>query len=255
MWLLSLILILGGPVLATKPASPALQGGNSLATGLSRYYLLNEGTGTSVTDYSTNAATGTLSGGASWTTDSAGNAVACTGGGNLQLPWPARGTNDDFTFLVIHKATSYPGGFTCLFDDTSRVWSVFLSTAGSLSFSGNMIIIGGHEAMTTGSLWQYLYTRDRSGSGNGTAYVNGTQTDQASGGISVASALTLHFGDNPSGGGSNYDGLYDLIAFWTRVLTPTEISAIATDPYAVVRPSAFSGWDEDSIDYLTRYNW
>ena len=66
--------------------------------------------------------------------------------------------------------------------------------------------------MTTGTLWQYLYTRDRGVSGNGTAYVNGSQTDQGNGGIASAGALTMRFGIL-EGGGANYDGLYDAIYF------------------------------------------
>jgi hypothetical protein len=222
--------------MATKPASPSLQGGNALASGLVIGLLLYEGSG-NPSDLSGNGNNGTLAGGASWTTDAAGNAVSCTGGGRIEVPFPAVASGDDFSLCVIHKPTTWPGGFTTLFDDSGRNWSTFFNTSGNLSFSGALVTIGGSEGMTAGSLWQYLYTRDRTGTSNGTAYVNGTQKNQANGSAFSASAVTLHFGGNPSGGGSTYNGIYDAIYLWNRVLSGAEITSLTSDPYQMFRPT------------------
>src|SRR4051812_5817318 len=101
--------------MATKPASPSLQAGNALASGLELGLLLAEGSGSTSTDLTGNGHDATLSGGASWTTDAAGNAVACTGGGYLSIPWPALAMSTDFTLYVIHKPTTWTSGFTALF--------------------------------------------------------------------------------------------------------------------------------------------
>jgi hypothetical protein len=226
---------------ATKPASPSLQGGNSLATGLARYWLLGEGSGTNVTDYSTNAATGTLNGGASWTTDASGNAVSCSGGGNLQLPFPAVTSGQDLSLLVIATPVTWPTTFNPLLDDSGRLWSLFFDTGGNVNFIAGTSVFShpGNPAtgLTTGSLWQLLQVRDVGVSNQIITYVNGSSvtTNGNSGGS--ASAATVHFGDNPSGGGANQNVVYNLVALWTRVLTGTEIAALATDPYAVVRPA------------------
>lgn len=199
--------------------------------------MFGEGSGTTSTDLSGNGATGTLGGGASWTTDAAGNAVACTGGGNIQVAFPAVSSGESVTLLVIHKPTTWPGTFTALFDDAARQFSMFFNSIGNETFNGGAVFLyGGHEGMASGSLWQYLYVRDMSG-GTSTVYINGSSTDSGSAGIGTASAATLHFGDNPSTGGSTYDGLYDEICFWNRAISGAEITSLTADPYQMFRPA------------------
>jgi hypothetical protein len=225
--------------MATKPASPSLQGGNALASGLVVGLMLGEGSG-NPSDLSGNGHNGTLTGGASWTTDAAGNAISCTGGGSIQVPLPAVASGDDFSLCIIHKPTTWTSGFTTLLDDSGRVWSLFIDTSGNSSFSGLMIPIINSEGMTAGSLWQYLYTRDRSGTTNGTVYVNGTQKNVGYGGAGSTGVITVDFGGNPSGG-TSYDGIYDAIYLWNRVLSGAEITSLASDPYQMFRPAGGGG--------------
>ncbi len=222
--------------MATKPGSPVLDGGNSLSAGLLVGLMLGEGSGGTSTDLSGNGHTGTLTAGASWTTGASGNVVACTGGGYVSVPWPDTAGTDSFSFCVIHKPTTYPSGFTNLYTDGSGGWEIYLSTGGSMSFSSSMITIGGSEAMTTGTLWQYLYTRDRAGgvTTTGTVYVNGSQTNTGNSGTGSATSVTMKFGAL-QGSGANYDGIYDAIYLWNRVLTAPEIASLASDPYQMFR--------------------
>ncbi len=228
--------------MATKPASPFLDGGNSLSTNLLVGLLLQEGTGNPV-DLSGNGHNGTLGGGATWTTDAAGNAVACTGGGYISVPLPAISGN--FSLLIIHKVTSWPSLSTCLLDDTGRNWSLFVQDFGSIalvSFAGAMVPLNDPQdsgnpsflPITPGStLWQLLLVRSGT---TLTARVNGstlgTVTAEA-----TTSAVTTHFGDNPSGAGGNYDGVYDEICLWNRALSGGEITSLTSDPYQMFRGS------------------
>ncbi len=230
--------------MATKPASPSLQVGNSLSTGLVVGLMLGEGSGSTSTDLTGNGHDATLSGGASWTTDAAGNAVACTGGGALDVTLPAVASGDDFTLCIIHKPTTWPGGFTLLVDDSGRVWSDFFDTGGSRSFYGTLQAIGGHEAMSAGTLWQFVYTREATmggGGSTGIVYANGSQTDTGAGGLGAATSHAVSFGANPSGGGSTYDGLYDAIYLWNRALSGADVTSLQSDPYQMFRPSGGGG--------------
>ncbi len=225
--------------MATKPASPALQGGNSLSTGLVVGLMLGEGSGSTSTDLSGNSATGTLTSGATWTTDAAGNAVACTGGQYLSVPWPAVASGDDYAFLCTLLPTSWPGGFTLSWDDTGRQWSLFFDTSGGLSFNGTMtafISVPGN--LTAGTLWRSVITRV---SAVCYWYVNGSLLQTISSGLATtasATSTTLHFGDT-TGAGSSFNGLYDEVCFWNaRGLSAGDVAALETDPYQMFRPGA-----------------
>jgi hypothetical protein len=74
-----------------------------------------------------------------------------------------------------------------------------------------LVTSGGNLGMTAGSWWHFCQTRS---SGQAAWYVNGRIVGSVVASTAFTSAVTINFGNNPSGGGSTYDGFYDDIRFY-----------------------------------------
>src|SRR4051812_42490684 len=116
---------------AVKPAFPRLRRGHPLARGLSRAWLLGEGSGDKALDLSGNDAHGTTSASNLWAGGQSGWALGCAGGAHADLPLPAVASADDYALVITHRPTTWTSGFTTLLDDASRVWTLFVDTGGN----------------------------------------------------------------------------------------------------------------------------
>lgn len=177
---------------------------------------------------------GTLTGGPTWQgargRPGGWGSVGCTGGAYILSPEMFILTSaEDFTLRVVHRPTSYPSGFTALFDNVgTRRWNIFLNSSGDVSFVENVLgATATSLGMTTGLWWDVVWSRL---SGTLTTYVNGvskgagastTHTD----GINAA----IGFGNNLSGGGGHYDGCYAEMEFWRRGLSGPEVFELYTE--------------------------
>jgi hypothetical protein len=138
----------------------------------------------------------------------------CTGGSNFSVDFPAVGGSDDFALSYWLYPVTWPGGFTVTTDQTGREWSVFFNSSGDISFldapamwTGIGTGIGG---LTAGSWWHLLFTRK---GGTAKFFVNGIEKGSGSN-TKSATARTVNFGSNSSGGGSNADARFDDIRFY-----------------------------------------
>jgi hypothetical protein len=147
-------------------------------------------------------------------------------GGAMSLPFPAITSVENYTLSFWMKMTNSSGGFIALMDDPSRQWSIFLTSGGAISFPGAMTPNGGSGL--GGGTWHHVaIVRD---SNMLYLYVDGSAVHFNSN-SSSASSTTVDFGDNPSGGGSNYQGNVDDVAMFAGVaLSPTDIAGIAGTP-------------------------
>jgi hypothetical protein len=137
---------------------------------------------------------------------------------------------------------TWPGGFTAWIDDPGRVNSVFVDTSGNVSFNGNWlksvsIANAGTNPLTAGTRWDIVVRGYNPGGGSGSAYedgwLNGVFTGAGSPGGNAApdfSSVTQSFGNNPSGGGSNADCLWESVQQWNRILTDEEVWRLYDPP-------------------------
>lgn len=230
---------------AAKPVFPMLQDGHPLAQHLEVGYVLSEGAGGVLYDKSRGGGAGSLNAGAAWSAGPEGAAVSCSGGGNFQIPFPAVGGDDGFALVITHQPTVWAGTYTALLDGDSRIWSIFIDTDGNNSYNGSMLPtpFSYNFGMATGSPWQFIYTRDRYNV-VGTYYVNGKAVTAAPAANNASPAATVHFGDNPSAGGTNYSGAYSCVLLFvhrspvgtypaTSPLSAGDVASLYAKPYAL----------------------
>ena len=212
--------------------------------GLGAGYALDEGSGTTTADASTNGITGTLTGGATWAAGHFGQAVALDGvNDNVSLGTPAAlQLSGSMTASAWIYATGAPG------DD-----AVIVSRRGSIGFQLDTTIdvgprvVGfkltdssGRDMMRYGTTplqtntWYYV-----TGVYDGTAqtmsvYVNGTlDNGPLIGAVSTtqqnSAATPVLLGQRPSGG-FNFIGRLDNVRLYGRALSASELQSDMSSP-------------------------
>lgn len=255
----------------SKPINPAIQSDNSLANGLLRCITFTEGSGSTLTDYSTLVANLTTR--ASFATSPATWGIDSTQGNYISF----NGTTQD----AVGTDTGLPTGtaartFAFLFRTTVTTFQFFsgYGTSGD-SFLGFGLGSPDGKNQPINSLDMTTLVHGSSGrisfadgqwhlghcvldaSSNLTLYVDGQSIPVGSDGVNssatvpfspIATALGGNFflgqlgstgGSNPDGSyGSNYGGDMAGVWAWNRALSPADINNHYSDPWQMVRPAA-----------------
>ncbi len=158
---------------------------------------------------------------------------------------PVRGSH---TVRICHIPNTWAAAFTALLDTagtagSGRILNVFLDTSGNISYRG----IGGSDGTPGGNtsgqelgqindlVWVRSFGDGTSGSTHTHYwYLNG-KLFYTEGGLSTVAWPTdgydMSFGQNPSGGGTIYNGTYVVVQGWDRALSPDEIMLMYSNPY------------------------
>jgi len=154
--------------------------------------------------------------------DLGGMAGYCTGGNSYAYTQGEGVSASNWSVHLRFKALAWPGAFTTLFDTANRHLSLFIETAGNVSFQSASL--GGLDSVATGfavNVWNTL-----------TAVIDGTRTYGYVNGRQISSVAVrgdlglsddLVFGGNPSGGGSMPDIVYEHARLYDRSLSPNEV--------------------------------
>ena len=175
---------------------------------------------------------GAISGGATYTTGIVGQGLSLTNG-QLTIPSTALGSvsADVTAALWIHPNTI--GSFSTVFDAAGRELSLWIHTPtfGWYGMGGKNGGVTFSEPFTTGE-WQHI-AYVKSGV-SATLYRNGIVTGNT--GTLAIDAAEWVIGGNPSGGGSNFDGIVDDVRLYNRALSQAEIVALVNGPPAPAVP-------------------
>jgi hypothetical protein len=134
----------------------------------------------------------------------------------------------DYVFSIWVYPNRSSVAYHAVFDMTSRHFCMFINDAGQFTYGENMTL--GLTTATNGLSyggWHHLVLT-RKGS-DLSSYVDGVfkETVSNTGWISPAVQTEIHFGGNPSTGGSLWLGMYDDIAFWVnRSISATEVAQL-----------------------------
>ncbi len=257
----------------TNTGSAQAQGGDDLSNGLAAYWKLDENTGTSTTDGSTNGAAGTLTNGPTWTTGQVGSAVDFDGTDDyittpdadaLELSlersrftiagWFNRdtATTDDTIIAKRNGITAGDGGYIVYIDDaTDQLIFEFSDGVDEVSAAST--------ATFTATGWNhFVITQDLStGSGNPVIYINGVRgAATITGNINdmepVGNALAQRLGAE-SDAGNPFDGKLDEIRYYhTRAFSADEVAQLyrLTSPTGV--DTSLKGyWSFDGEEMVT----
>ncbi len=212
------------------------QGTGRLDSGLAGYWKLDDGSGTSATDASTNGNTGTLTNGPTWTTGQMGSAVSFDGTddnisiGNISM-YDGR---DDFAITAWINLNS-TSGFQCIFckdqsgDSASQFrFSIGENGTGKLGYGDSSHSLGGNSTLSTSTWYHAVITRS-SGAGY-TFYLNGIfDGNTAPGSPPNTNSRSAYIGARESNLGgltSYFNGKIDEVRFYHRSLSADEVSQL-----------------------------
>lgn len=261
-------------ILNLKPSLGAsVDYGNPIAQGLWFNYLFNEAGGMEVLD-SSGLDSGILSFTNSippgdpavypdWVFDGlsvgGGKGSARNNKTNLSTFNPVRGSH---TLRVVHIPNTLPGGFTALIDTagtagSGRILNIFFDTSGNISYRG----IGGTDGSATANtvgmqvgvvndlVWVRAYGDGTSGSTHTHYwYLNGVLKHTENGLTGVAwptNGYDMSFGQNPTGGGTIYNGTYILAQAWDRALSASEVAWLYGSPYGIMSDGPIKNFPSD----------
>lgn len=178
---------------------------------------------------------------------------------NLSTFNPVRGSH---TLRVVHIPRTLPGGFTALIDTagtagSGRILNIFFDTSGNISYRG----IGGTDGSATANtvgmqvgavndlVWVRSYGDGESGSTHTHYwYLNGVLKHVENGLTGVAwptDGYDMSVGQNPTGGGSVYNGIYILVQAWDRALSASEVAWLASSPYGIMSDGPIQNFPSD----------
>ncbi len=212
------------------------QGGSRLDSGLAGYWRMDDGSGTSATDASTNGNTGTLTNGPTWTTGQMGSAVSFDGTddnisiGNISM-YDGR---DDFAITAWINLNS-TSGFQCIFckdqsgDSASQFrFSIGENGTGKLGYGDSSHSLGGNSTLSTSTWYHAVITRS-SGAGY-TFYLNGIfDGNTAPGSPPNTNSRSAYIGARESNLGgltSYFNGKIDEVRFYHRSLSADEVAEL-----------------------------
>lgn len=172
---------------------------------------------------------------------------------------PVRGSH---TIRIVHIPNTLPGGFTALIDvagtaGSGRILNIFFDTSGNISYRG----IGGTDGSATANtvgmqvgvvndlVWVRSYGDGESGSTHTHYwYLNGVLKHVENGLTGVSwptDGYDMSLGQNPTGGGTIYNGTYILAQAWDRALSASEVAWLASSPYGIMSDGPIQNFPPD----------
>ncbi len=235
--------------LGTNPNSSASQPA-AIYSGLKSWWRLNEGSGTTASDSSGYARTGTVSG-AAWATGKEGNALQFDGvnDGVVAGTAAALSGTGDFTlgaWVKVNAASPLgtviqqrePGGSGYIGE-----YSLNVNADGTVSFfiygSGGYQVNLTTTTTVNNGQWHYL-TALRSGT-TGSVYIDGVQAATATGTVQSLNTLAVAIGYDYRDSNKYFTGLIDDLRIYSRALSGSEVMSIY-DPLALP-----AGWTQQDI--------
>lgn len=229
----------GAPDKANTSASQA-QGTGNLDSGLAGYWKLDENTGTSASDASTNGSTGTLTNGPTWTTGQIGSAVDFDGtNDHISVPGSsALNVTRQITLSTWFRPDVLPsyGNEKYFFRNDvsgSQYYSFRLDGGPSGDYQlwftpGSGGDHNGSETFSlTASSWYHAAVTHDSTSGKVSFYINGqlvsTSTDTVTGGY-ISGTGTLYIGSAASS--AYFNGALDEARIYNRTLSADEVAQL-----------------------------
>ncbi|QQR78757.1 MAG: LamG domain-containing protein [Candidatus Moraniibacteriota bacterium] len=215
-----------------------LQGTGRLDSGLAGYWKLDENTGTSAADTSTNASTGTLTNGPTWTTGRIGSAVNFDGVndeiGVSDAPALDFGVGEAFSYAGWFNLSAVDGNEPLVMkstNDASQGYGLFIHTTDLFNIMLNDATDDCSDYVDlnttlTGAWHHYVWSVDTSHISR--LYVDGTlrlTTDcSVSGDLSNADALSL--GWMYAGTSQYFSGKQDDVRLYNRALSADEVAQL-----------------------------
>lgn len=214
------------------------QGGSRLDSGLAGYWKLDDGSGTSATDASTNGNTGTLTNGPTWTTGQIGSAVDFDGNNDyIVLPsaFGDFGSTADFTLSSWFRNTNASADTDIIFNKEAGAADWINFGLNSSHQAGLYCATGGgnlyNEFSTTtynDSLWHHLVA-SRSLSGTAvTIYVDGVAVKTSTGltACTFSKNLSTSLGTYKIGAAHLFKGDIDEFRVYNRALSADEVAQL-----------------------------
>ena len=214
--------------------------GDTLERGLAGYWKLDDGSGTSATDASTNGNTGTLTNGPTWTTGQIGGAVSFDGTDDYitEAGSSLYKFTSSFAFGGWFKSTGNQDSVPVAgFDSgSSDRYNLVIDNAGAESFQCNVRLTGGQiGAMLTTTVvtgdWYHLYCSYDDSLKVMTLYINGTKvaaSSTGSGSLTDGGSGLQKFAIGRSNGSSYtyWTGIIDEVRLYNRSLSAEEIAKL-----------------------------
>lgn len=226
---------------AVKPTSPVFNSGHSLATGMIAAYLLNEGTGTSLADSTSNLAAATLSNGA-WVSDSPGAAINFTNANSkITLPNISAqfGSNQASILLVVKLLNDTPVSTqkAGLLFVGGGIFDTYYPYDGDGLIYDNTFhstrVVNIDDGAFNKAAWHKWSVSAKNGAGNRRMFQNGVLLDAAAGEATITVGATSTIGKSQSD--VWLDGRIATVMLWNRALTDLEMAALNTDAWAMFR--------------------
>ncbi len=220
-----------------------------ITTGLIGYWNFNDNSGTSAADKTTNANTGTLTNGPTWTLGKRGGAVSFDGTNDYVSVSSSLNSNYKSVFLWVNPS-AWSAQWTCLINNQNLAapyesFDIRKKSAGAGAPTLEMtIVVGGlNFQVDAGSLvtntWQHVgFTYDGE---TLISYYNGAQvaTDTSPSGTIDNSSSNINIGQNTNYAGRNFTGLIDDVRIYNRALSSGDVSEL----YANGNPGgSLVGW-------------
>jgi len=214
----------------------------SASAGQIGWWKFDDTVGSSTAADSAGSNTGAINAGAAISTGGiSGNALDLTNPGSVTIPsallTAIGNAGGNGTASIWIKPTAF-GSYSTLFDSPGRNLSMWIDSPG-VGYRG----VGGSSSATTYSPlwttgeWQHVgFVWQQAGGGSLTIYRNGVQTFSATGPGAVASTFNdvWTIGNNPSGGGSAFQGKIDDVQVYDSPLTSSQVAFLFNNPGAAV---------------------
>ncbi len=225
----------------TNAGSSQAQGTGRLDSDLRAYYPLDNGSGTTATDASTNGNNGTLTNGPTWTTGQIGGAVSFDGSDDyIGLPAKVFGIMPKGTASFWVKGTNYTAGQHFIyeegasFNNFAAVWPSSSSSSMTLNVGGNTAINTTKTNFSTGTWYQIAISWDGT---TANVYVDGALDKSVAHGYSPSTTNggLPQIGRYLAGGsgGGYFNGSVDEFRVYARVLSAEDIAEL----YRLVTPT------------------
>jgi hypothetical protein len=228
----------GGTRTTKPPVGTSIDGTNGIASGLVHLWAMQEGTGTATSDI-IGANAMTINSGATWSTGADGVSKALSFDGTTNASVTSNST------FALNTSNANVLSMCALVNTAGTVRSNIFganNTVGDIVFEG--VSSNGNQSFAaaingtfiaqvasgsyTASTWTLLcYTRNGTGAGSNHLYaaaVNKTLTIDATN--SYLNTATTQILGARTATTQNWTGKIEWVAYWNRVLTPTEITSI-----------------------------
>jgi hypothetical protein len=246
----------------TNTGAVQLQGTGDLSAGLVGYWKLDDGSGSSATDSSTNGNTGTLTGGPTWTMGQIGGAIDLDGTDDKVVMTGSAALNTVvFTLSAWVNPDSVSGG----------VYRTYLSKGAAASNANYYLEMHDDEfgaGFHDGSIWhehettafnatagQWYHTVATYDGSRLKIYVNGAEVlNDAETGVPVTSNTQITLGNQ---GSADFGGLIDEVRIYDRALSADE----AANLYRLTAPTGvdtslkgYWSFNSDALSGTTAYD-